>query len=257
MSDDLDNKQENNIDTEQKNVKQDLTVKQSISRNAVGLALFAFFTAGLIGITQIATKQRIEQKVKAFQQQSLLALMEDDLIDNDLLEDQHDFSADTFKNLDLLHLDSKIKPKYFLGFKHGQIKSIILPITAPDGYTGNIKMLCAISPKGNVLGVRVIEHKETPGLGDKIDIKKDDWITDFNGKNLDNIQWDVTKDGGDFDVFTGATITPRAVVKSVNRALDFYELNKSVFLSHAQIIKPNTKLTTLLPVKPTTQLIKE
>ncbi|MCJ8313571.1 MAG: electron transport complex subunit RsxG [Saccharospirillaceae bacterium] len=245
MSDDLDNKIDTQ-NTDETTEKQDLTVKQSIFRNAVGLALFAFFTAGLIGITQIATKQRIEQNVKAFQQQSLLALMQEGLIDNDLLEDQHDFTQGKFINLELLNIDPKSKAKYFLGFKNGQIKSIILPVTAPDGYTGNIDMLCAISPNGDVLGVRVIEHKETPGLGDKIDIKKDDWITDFNGKNLDNIRWNVTNDGGDFDAFTGATITPRAVVKSIKRALDFYELNKSVFLSHTQIIKPTAVLTSQL-----------
>jgi len=157
--------------------------------------------------------------------------MPEGLIDNDLLNDQHQFDS-SFKDLELLN--SEADAPYYLGFSEGKIESIILPFTAPDGYTGNIVMVAAISPVGDLLGVRVIEHKETPGLGDKIEIKKDDWITRFNGKNLSNTAWAVTKDGGDFDAFTGATITPRAVVKAINKALLFYQTNQSLFLQQIQ-----------------------
>jgi len=221
-------------------VKQELSLVQSIIRNSIGLGIFAFFTAGLIGITLISTQDTITQNKQDFQKQTLLELMPQGLIDSNLLNDRYPFN-DSMQKLELLNLKGD-KASYHIGFNNGEIRSIILPITAPDGYTGNIRMLCAISPSGDVLGVRVIEHKETPGLGDKIDIKKDTWITDFNTKNLDNIQWNVTKDGGDFDAFTGATITPRAVVKSIKRALEFYQLNQSVFLQHTANIQPTEQL---------------
>ncbi|BCE01746.1 electron transport complex subunit RsxG [Marinicellulosiphila megalodicopiae] len=226
-------KDDNKLDTQEvADQKVELTLIQSISKNAIGLALFAFFTAGLIGITQITTADLIDQNVKDFKQKSLLELMPEGLIDNNVLNDEHEFDKQ-FDQLELLNL--QLNDVYYLGFNDHQIQAIILPITAPDGYTGNIKMLAAISPEGKVLGVRVIEHKETPGLGDKIDIKKSQWITGFDNKNLNNANWKVTKDGGDFDAFTGATITPRAVVKSLQKALEFYDINKSVFLKHTQI----------------------
>ncbi len=92
---------------------------------------------------------------------------------------------------------------------------------APDGYSGNIDLLAAIAADGTILGVRTIAHKETPGLGDKIEVKRHPWILSFGGKQVesaDDKRWAVKKDGGEFDQFTGATITPRAVVGAVKRA---------------------------------------
>lgn len=113
-------------------------------------------------------------------------------------------------------------------------KSIILEAITHDGYSGDIKLLIAINIDGNISGVRVISHKETPGLGDYIDISHSKWITLFNQKSLLNTtenKWKVKKDGGDFDYMSGATITPRAVVKCVANSLKFFESNKSLFLS--------------------------
>ncbi|WP_258141595.1 electron transport complex subunit RsxG [Escherichia coli] len=94
-------------------------------------------------------------------------------------------------------------------------------VTAPDGYSGAIQLLVGADFNGTVLGTRVTEHHETPGLGDKIELRLSDWITHFAGKKIsgaDDAHWAVKKDGGDFDQFTGATITPRAVVNAVKRA---------------------------------------
>lgn len=97
----------------------------------------------------------------------------------------------------------------------------ILEATAPDGYSGAIQLLVGVDFNGTVLGTRVTEHHETPGLGDKIELRLSDWITHFSGKTIsaeNDLHWAVKKDGGDFDQFTGATITPRAVVNAVKRA---------------------------------------
>lgn len=107
--------------------------------------------------------------------------------------------------------------------------AVAFSIVALDGYSGKIKLLIAIKASGEIFGVRVINHKETPGLGDKIEVAKNNWILSFNNKSLDNPKrkkWKVKKDGGIFDQFTGATITPRAVVKAVYRALDYFRDNE-------------------------------
>ena len=91
-----------------------------------------------------------------------------------------------------------------------------------------------LDSNGEILGVRVISHTETPGLGDKIEIKKSKWILSFNGKSLDNVtysEWNVKKDGGIFDQFSGATITPRKVVLAIKRGLEFYKSHREELLN--------------------------
>lgn len=97
---------------------------------------------------------------------------------------------------------------------------------APNGYSGSIHLLVGVKPDGTLLGVRVIKHQETPGLGDAIELRRSDWVLDFNNRSLTNPtvdQWAVTKDGGVFDAFTGATITPRAVVGEIKSTLEFFQ----------------------------------
>lgn len=106
---------------------------------------------------------------------------------------------------------------------NNQPAGVILQTIAPDGYSGNIYLLIGIRANGKISGVRVLKHRETPGLGDKIEIEKDNWITTFNQTSLNQPSaknWAVKKDGGEFDQFTGATITPRAVVKAVRNSLE-------------------------------------
>jgi electron transport complex protein RnfG len=105
----------------------------------------------------------------------------------------------------------------------------VLSSIAPNGYNGEIKLLIGIKYNGELAGVRVISHKETPGLGDKIDAKKSDWILKFEGLSLTNpteSKWKVAKDGGEFDQFTGATITPRAIVEAVKKSLVFFQQHR-------------------------------
>lgn len=111
----------------------------------------------------------------------------------------------------------------------GQPSAVILEATAPDGYSGDIKLLVAVRVDGTIAGVRVLAHKETPGLGDYIDIAHGNWIKNFDEQSLAkkaDDAWKVKKDGGSFDYMAGATITPRAVVRAVHKALKYYEVHR-------------------------------
>ena len=109
----------------------------------------------------------------------------------------------------------------------GQIGSVI-PFRSTEGYSGTIQLLIALDQNQRIVGLRAIDHKETPGLGDKIDTRKTDWILSFNGLSYEDLSpndWAVDKDGGQFDSFTGATITPRAVVNALRDTLSYFNAN--------------------------------
>ena len=116
--------------------------------------------------------------------------------------------------------------------KHGQVTAVVFEVSE-NGYSGVIRSLMAVSRDGIILGVRIVSHSETPGLGDKVEIVKDKWVLGFDGLSLKNPapgKWRVKKDGGYFDQFTGATITPRAVVRSIHTGLQFFEFRKQELL---------------------------
>lgn len=127
-------------------------------------------------------------------------------------------------------LNRKEKPvTFYRGRKGDSDLAAAFVVTAPDGYSGNIEIMMAVTPDAFISGVQVVGHAETPGLGDKMVLT--DWPEAFKGKNQNNVKWGVKKDGGDFDQFAGATITPRAVVGAVKRGLDFFvEKKESIFL---------------------------
>ncbi|MFK5984711.1 MAG: electron transport complex subunit RsxG [Pseudomonadota bacterium] len=198
-------------------------------------ALLGFF--GLVGTSMVlgvhsVTKKQIEQNIKASLLQSLNNIIPSTTYNNNLL-------ASTLQIPAHYMLGKKTRPTtIYQAWMDKTPIAIAFDIIAPDGYSGKIKLLVAIKKNGEVSGVRVVSHKETPGLGDKIEIKRSDWITSFNGKSLTNTDkknWKVKKDGGEFDQFTGATITPRAIVKAVYKALQFYEINqKELFMSQQE-----------------------
>ena len=112
----------------------------------------------------------------------------------------------------------------------------MLQVIAPDGYSGKINLIIAIHSDGRIGGVRVVSHKETPGLGDYIEIAKNNWITEFNDTSLDTHKdgdWKVKKDGGKFDYMAGATITPRAIVKAVHKALQYHAQHRDEMFAQA------------------------
>lgn len=192
---------------------------QSITRNAIGLALFAVITAGTIALTHAFTQDRIHEQIRQAEAGALLEIIPENLHDNDLLQD-----AVVVGPSDKLGLGTEAQAH--IARQDGDVSGVILPAVAPNGYSGEIRLLVGVDARGKILGVRVTQHRETPGLGDKVETKKSDWIYSFNGKSLDTIpndQWAVAKDGGQFDQFTGATITPRAVVSAVHGAMEYFE----------------------------------
>lgn len=208
----------------------------AIQRNALGLAIFAALTAGAIAVTQVLTQQRISDNIATAQAKALYQLVPAADVENDMLHDTVDLhSPQAAKQFHLSLLGpAKNDAVAYLARKNGQVHTVILPITAPDGYTQEIRLLVGIRADGSISGVRAVEHKETPGLGDKIELKKSPWILGFNDKSLlnpDIDHWKVKKDGGEFDQLTGATITPRAVVLAVRRALEFFNKHHDALLN--------------------------
>ena len=207
-------------------------MQQSITRNSLLLGLFALVTAGLLAGTFEGTKERVAAAERAAAQKALLQIVPLERHNNDLLLDTINIPE---KYWELLGLDHG--GDINIAREDGRAVAVIVPSVAPDGYSGKIKLIIGINRDGSVAGVRTLSHNETPGLGDKVDLKKSDWVLSFNGKSLQNpaeTLWTVKKDGGEFDQFTGATITPRAVVHQVRRTLEFFReaqttlLNKSV-----------------------------
>ncbi len=176
--------------------------------------------AVVIGVSAVAwlTKDAVTASEQRWLEQSLADIVPAEAHDNQL-------GAKAF-TVNHAELGSSEPQTVYPIVKDSQWNGVALTAVAPDGYTGDIELLIAIDRNQTLMGVRVLRHKETPGLGDDIERAKSDWITTFDEASLaslTDVQWRVKKDGGVFDQFTGATITPRAVVNTVYRVLRWYE----------------------------------
>lgn len=202
------------------------TAGHSVARNSIILGIFAMVTVGLIAVTQQSTADRIAEEIRRAQMSALTEILPDEQHDNDMLND-------TFLVEDRKLLSLPGPSEAYRGRQDGEVVAVILPAIAPDGYSGRIDLLVGIRANGELAGVRVLNHRETPGLGDKLELAKSQWILSFDGKSLSMPapeNWGVRKDGGAFDQFTGATITPRAVVQAVYRALQYFDENRDSLL---------------------------
>lgn len=200
---------------------------QSISKNSIVLGVFAFVTAIALALTNLATQDRITKAERAAKQKALLEIVPADQLDNDLLQDTVRIPSSTHE---MLGVDAD-QPIYIARHQQ-QVVALIIPAIAHDGYSGDISIIVGVKRDLTLAGVRVIAHKETPGLGDKIELKKHQWILSFDGKSLQVpviSEWKVKKDGGVFDQFAGATITPRAVVKKIKEVLEFAQTHPELF----------------------------
>lgn len=193
-------------------------ISRSMLKNSLVLGLFAAITVAVVAITQQSTESRILQAERAAQIRALGEILPARSYDNALL--------DNVITLNEPLLGHRTETPAYLATRAGQPAAVILQANAPDGYSGTISLLIGIMADGTLSGVRVIQHKETPGLGDRIELAKSPWIKSFDGKSLRNPAergWAVKKDQGDFDQFAGATITPRAVVSAVHKALQYFD----------------------------------
>ena len=188
---------------------------EMMRKNALTLAIFALVCTALVALTH-----RLTQGTIVAQEQAQLLRVLDEL----LPESNHD--EPLFDHCVMLtspqFLGSEQPLPVFSAVKNGQVQGYAIEAIAPDGYSGDIKLIVGVQTNGTVTGVRVLDHNETPGLGDKIEIKRASWILSFNGQSMTDEKderWAVRNDGGQFDAFTGATITPRAVVKAVRKVL--------------------------------------
>lgn len=191
------------------------------------LAGFALSAALLLGLADLATRGVIQLRLEEDLKAKLEEVIPAELHDNDLLLD----------TVTLPSADANLGANetiVYLAKKQGETNAVCFKFIAPDGYAGAISLVMGIDKNGEILGVRVISHTETPGLGDKIEISKSKWILSFNGKSLENVgyeKWAVKKDNGIFDQFSGATITPRKVVLAIRRGLEFYNANQATLFA--------------------------
>jgi Na+-translocating ferredoxin:NAD+ oxidoreductase subunit G len=211
------------------NASQESTIQNVSSKPkplAHGVILFAFCLGFglLIAVIEALTVDDISARAIEDKQNSLSQVLPDELHDNNPVTD-----TVTMKNADGKEIT------IYRARKNDQVTAVAYEILG-TGYGGEIRLMMGIAADGKVLGVRVLAHKETPGLGDKIEVKKTHWIERFTGLSLGNPpieRWKVKKDGGDFDQFAGATITPRGVMAAIRGGLEFFDANK------AQLTKAN------------------
>jgi len=192
-----------------------------VIRSGLLLGLIALLGTGLLAGVNEMTHERIVEQDKLRVLQQLNEIVPVGSYNNDLL-------ADTTAIEDVAFFHHPDPVLVYRARMDGKAVAVLMIVTAPNGYNGDIRLIVGIDAGGTVLGVRVVAHRETPGLGDPIETGKSDWILGFNGKSLHNpgnTGWAVKRDGGEFDQFTGATITPRAVVEAVHSALLYFAAN--------------------------------
>jgi electron transport complex protein RnfG len=189
--------------------------------HGVILGLFCLGFGIMLAVTNSLTAKDIAARAMEDRLNSLGQVIPDSIHDNNLVKD-----AITMKN------DRDKEITVYRATKEGKVTGVAYEIFG-SGYAGEIKLMLGVDAQGKVLGVRVLAHKETPGLGDKIDVKKTDWILHFTDLSLGNPpleKWKVKKDGGQFDQFAGATITPRGVVRAIKEGLEFFDAHKAQML---------------------------
>jgi H+/Na+-translocating ferredoxin:NAD+ oxidoreductase subunit G len=201
--------------------------RRQVLLSGVFLWLFAVGGTTLVALTEYSTSESIVENERQVLLRNLYALLPRDRLDNDIAADTRELPASTLLGTDD---DSIVYRARLLGEPVAAIFNSI----APDGYNGKIYLLVGVYIDGSLAGVRVVKHAETPGLGDAVEIRKSPWINDFAGKSLTDPsqdRWAVKRDGGDFDQFTGATITPRAVVAAVRNTLLYYQQNADMIFN--------------------------
>lgn len=203
------------------------SILRHTSASAGILTAFAVVGTALLAATYLVTRPIIAETEKQAKLALIGQILPAALYDNNLL-----------KSAALLppakELGTNAPTPVYRAAKEGKPSAAVLEVIAPDGYSGKIRMIVAIKADGEISGVRVVSHHETPGLGDYIEIAKDSWIRIFEGKSLSKYSdqdWKARKDGGKFEHMAGATVTPRAVVKAVHKSLKYFAANQDRIFS--------------------------
>ena len=201
-------------------------IRETIA-TALTLLVISVIGASLLAGAYTLTRPTIERSEEAGKFALVAQTLPPGSFDNNLIRDAQILPADP-------QLGLKRPGLAYVARKQGVANAVVLETIAPDGYAGEIRLLIGIQANGQISGVRVTGHMETPGLGDYIEIGRNPWITQFNGKSLTNpadTAWKVRKDGGAFDYLAGATVTPRAIIKAINKALHYFEHHQAALFA--------------------------
>ena len=205
----------------------DNVIFKNALKTAITMLAFASIGTSLLAYVFDITRAPIEASEKEARLALFKEILPVNVYDNDLLKTTVEIGPNDL-------LGNRISTIANIAKYNNKTAGVVLEAIAHDGYSGDIKLLIAIRADGSISGVRVLAHKETPGLGDYIDIAHGKWIKLFDDESVHKTptaNWQVKKDGGKFDYMVGATITPRAVVKAVLKALQFYEINKQTLFA--------------------------
>ena len=197
-------------------------IARSTLQTAVNLVFFAVLATAILASTYFLTRDEIKKSEDGEKMKLISQIVPPELFDNDVIKDTLSIPASELLGTDDATVAYRARLK-------GEPSAVVLEAIAPDGYSGKIWLILAVRANGELAGVRVVTHKETPGLGDYIELPKSPWIKNFDGKSralYKDADWKVKKDGGQFDYMAGATITPRAVIKAVNKALIYFGENR-------------------------------
>src|SRR5690606_7176675 len=202
-----------------------MSAREAMRKSLLGATLLA--VAAAVGVAIVAyTFEHTAPQIRENEREVLLATLNEVLpaneYDNALVDD-----AITVTDPEMLGTTQPVT--VYRAFRGGEPVAALFTSVAPDGYSGEIRLLVGVRADGRLSGGRVLAHKEPPGLGDPIEIRRSDWITSFDGRALGDPpleRWKVRRDGGVFDQFTGATITPRAVVKAMRNTLIYFERHR-------------------------------
>lgn len=202
-------------------------LRQRLDYQTALLAVCALAASLLLGMGDLVTKGSIAERQAEDLKATLGQVLPEGIYDNDVLAEPRLIpSAGEETGLE--------QTEVFIAKKGSEVTAVAFKMLATGGYAGDLTLMVGVDREGKILGARVIAHAETPGLGDKVETSKSNWILGFNGRSLSNTSaqaWRVKKDGGDFDQFAGATITPRAVVKGVEGGLKFFERHRRELLA--------------------------
>ena len=202
-------------------------LRQRLDYQTYLLAACGLLASLVLGLGDVATQGAIERREAEDLQATLRQVLPAELYDNDLL-------ASTRIVASAVEETGSERTEVYLATRNGEVTAVAFKMLATGGYAGPLTLMLGLDRDGEILGARVVSHAETPGLGDKVETAKSDWILKFTGRSLDNTSasaWRVKKDGGDFDQFAGATITPRAVVKGVAGGLRFFARHRQELLA--------------------------